>query len=246
MPDGMYVAAVLTFFLVPGIAAQVPDVPETVPGVALLPEQAHVTLSDEGLVIHWAVSAVPYPTNDVPYVAYQVDGGPEQVSLAHLVGVVAPGTPSPLHAVPWSTYVYATEILVAPGSEVTYSAGSDDRGTTGPFTAHVPPGPADSLRFAAFGDIGVDCTTPLGTPMPNVDVGDATVDPDCVAFQIRDLAIGQDPDLVIIPGDLAYDNTRAGWDAFMRYMEPLQAMQFLLDKMRGTKGNDEFLITMNS
>ena len=29
-------------------------------------------------------------------------------------------------------------------------------------------------------------------------------------------------------------------------MEPIQAMQFLLDRMRGTKDNDEFLVTMNS
>ncbi|NBC16592.1 MAG: transcription termination factor Rho [Bacteroidetes bacterium] len=29
-------------------------------------------------------------------------------------------------------------------------------------------------------------------------------------------------------------------------MEPIKAMEFLLDKMRGTKDNDEFLITMNS
>ena len=29
-------------------------------------------------------------------------------------------------------------------------------------------------------------------------------------------------------------------------MEPIQAMTFLLDRMRGTKGNDEFLVTMNS
>ena len=29
-------------------------------------------------------------------------------------------------------------------------------------------------------------------------------------------------------------------------MDPIQAMQFLLDKMRGTRDNDEFLVTMNS
>jgi len=29
-------------------------------------------------------------------------------------------------------------------------------------------------------------------------------------------------------------------------MEPTQAMTFLLDKMRGTRDNDEFLIVMNS
>ncbi len=29
-------------------------------------------------------------------------------------------------------------------------------------------------------------------------------------------------------------------------MDPIQAMQFLLDRMRGTKDNDEFLVTMNS
>ena len=29
-------------------------------------------------------------------------------------------------------------------------------------------------------------------------------------------------------------------------MEPIQAMSFLLDRMRGTKSNDEFLVTMNS
>ena len=29
-------------------------------------------------------------------------------------------------------------------------------------------------------------------------------------------------------------------------MEPIQAMTFLLDRMRGTKSNDEFLVTMNS
>ena len=29
-------------------------------------------------------------------------------------------------------------------------------------------------------------------------------------------------------------------------MSPIDAMTFLLDKMRGTKNNDEFLVTMNS
>jgi transcription termination factor Rho len=33
---------------------------------------------------------------------------------------------------------------------------------------------------------------------------------------------------------------------FLADMEPIQAMQFLLDKMRGTRDNDEFLVTMNS
>jgi transcription termination factor Rho len=33
---------------------------------------------------------------------------------------------------------------------------------------------------------------------------------------------------------------------FLADMDPLQAMQFLLDKMRGTRDNDEFLVTMNS
>ena len=29
-------------------------------------------------------------------------------------------------------------------------------------------------------------------------------------------------------------------------MSPLEAMQFQLDKMKGTKGNEEFLVVMNS
>lgn len=29
-------------------------------------------------------------------------------------------------------------------------------------------------------------------------------------------------------------------------MDPIQAMNFLLDRMRSTKSNDEFLVTMNS
>ena len=29
-------------------------------------------------------------------------------------------------------------------------------------------------------------------------------------------------------------------------MDPIQAMNFMLDRMRGTKNNDEFLVTMNS
>jgi transcription termination factor Rho len=29
-------------------------------------------------------------------------------------------------------------------------------------------------------------------------------------------------------------------------MEPIEAMEFLLDKMRGTESNEEFLDTMNS
>ncbi len=33
---------------------------------------------------------------------------------------------------------------------------------------------------------------------------------------------------------------------FLADMEPIQAMQFLQDKMRGTRDNDEFLVTMNS
>ena len=33
---------------------------------------------------------------------------------------------------------------------------------------------------------------------------------------------------------------------FLADMDPIEAMQFLLDKMRGTRDNDEFLVTMNS
>jgi len=32
----------------------------------------------------------------------------------------------------------------------------------------------------------------------------------------------------------------------MADMDPIQAMQFLLDKMRGTRNNEEFLVVMNS
>ena len=33
---------------------------------------------------------------------------------------------------------------------------------------------------------------------------------------------------------------------FLAEMDPAQAMTFLLDKMRGTRANDEFLVIMNS
>ncbi|MCZ6758709.1 MAG: transcription termination factor Rho, partial [Bacteroidetes bacterium] len=33
---------------------------------------------------------------------------------------------------------------------------------------------------------------------------------------------------------------------FLADMDPLSAMNFLLEKMRGTKTNDEFLVVMNS
>ena len=115
------------------------------------------------------------------------------------------------------THVYASTIGPIPAnSKVTYMVGAGTRGYTPQYTIKMVPGPTDPIRFIGYSDIGVDSTGPDGQKKPG-----ATTFP---AFEIRELGLKQDPQLVLISGDLAYNNAReGGWDAFMRFMEPVQS-----------------------
>lgn len=189
---------VLACLLAPAAVAQGPP--------SALPEQPHVTLAEEGLVIHFAVAGVPYLAGQVPQVLYAIDGGGEDAMPAAVAGTVAAVAQTDVFA----TTVYAATLPVAPGQSVTYRAGDAVRGYVGPFTVTRPgDGP---LRFVVLADIGYEDVAADGT-------GPATAAP----IAMRDLAAEQDADLLLIAGDLSYANTRAGWDRYMRMHSPLQA-----------------------
>ncbi len=194
-------------------------------------EQVHVTLytgngpdasgTPTGLVVQWAVP-LAYLSTDTPSVIWTIDGGAATTTAATLAGSVGIGIPDQP-----PTRVYAAVLEPVPtGSVVQYRVGSPGQGHSQPYTIKQVPGADDSVRVVAYGDIGVDCTA--------VD-GSAAI-PDCPAHRVRDLAMKQDADLVIIPGDLAYRNTRAGWDSFMRFMAPLQSSVVTMPVI----GNHEF------
>lgn len=200
----------------------------------LLPEQEHVTLTEDGLMIHWAVVGVPYGPDSLPYVETRHEGRTDFV-LADLVGVVAPSasrtsTDGGLH-----TYVYAAEVITAPAETITYRAG-DGVFMTAWREITRPDGADGRLRLAALGDIGVDATGPDGSCTADADVESQSIETECPAHAIRDRIIDEDPGLVVVPGDLAYANSRSGWDAFMRFMTPLQSEVAIMPAM----GNHEF------
>jgi hypothetical protein len=206
---GMFLASCLVILLVPSSAAQAPS--------AFLPEQVHVTLgSDPGtLVVHWAVAAAAYTPAEAPIVEWSANGSSSSTAATH-AGVVTAGALNLQAATRYDTHVYSATLgPFAPGTEVTYRAGSESRGFTPQFKTKMPPAINSTFRFVAYGDIGIDTTAADGSRDPT-----AAEHP---AHDIQDLALSKEPQLVIIPGDLPYSNTREGWDAFMRFLEPLAA-----------------------
>lgn len=200
--------AAATFLMVPAAAAQAPI-------IAALPEQLHVTLGAEPgtLVVQWAVAGLDYSSAEQPLVEWSIDGADAQVAYAAKVGEVVSGNPL-APQLPGSTHVYAATLGPIPsGAEVRYMAGSGVRGYTLRHTASMIPGPGDSLRFVTYADIGLDGVAADGSKAPN--------QADDAPFEVRDLAIKLAPSLVVVPGDLPYNNQRAGWDSFMRFLEPL-------------------------
>ncbi len=192
---------------------------------AQTPEQTHVTLAPgEGVIVHFAVVGTPFTASENPLILWRVNGGEQQQSPAELVGEILPseGTASPADA-GLSTYVYAATLPVEPGATVSYMAGSGTRGYTAAREVRNVPAPDAPLRFLAYGDIGVDNAAPDGSRAPSADPGDREVVLESKAHDVRDLAVQQNADLLIIPGDLAYRNGRTGWDTFMRFMEPVQS-----------------------
>lgn len=197
---GILIAIML--LLVPLTSGQAPQDPG-------MPEQAHVTLADDGLWIHFSLSAIAFSPAETPQVTYSIEGGAEETVEAAEVGQVTTTTSTST-----GTTVYAAKVEAEPGQSVTYSVGSMGRGMHGPFEVAVPP--ASEVRFVAFGDIGLD-----GVGLDGED--DGSMAGGSPPIRVRDLALQQDPGLFIIPGDLPYQFGQLGWDPFMRMQEPLQA-----------------------
>jgi 3',5'-cyclic AMP phosphodiesterase CpdA len=192
--------------------------------VAALPEQFHVTLSESGgLVVQWAVVGAPYGSQDLPWVAYRIEGGPWQYEEGQLSGVVLQSSTGAPAAGADSAYHYSATINVPAGAKVEYKVGSTQRPESNTFTVRNVPGLDQPLRFVAYGDIGVDNTGVDGGSMPGINAQTGTVRQEAPTHVIRDLALRQNPDLWVIPGDLAYDNSGLGWSKFMRFAQPLQA-----------------------
>lgn len=181
------------------------------------PEQRHVTLGAEPgtLVVHWALSGAPYASPERPVVLWQLGSDAEKSAAASLVGTIRTGSLN-VQTQPGETFVYAATIgPIAPGAEVSYRVGSQERGLSAQAKVRMVPAANDSLRFTAYGDIGYEGMTPAGTR----DTAASAHAP----FAVRDRVLADTPQLVVIPGDLSYANSRGGWDRFMRFMEPLQS-----------------------
>lgn len=192
------------------------------------PEQVHVTLGDDGdtLVVQWAVSDA-YGVADTPQVRWSVAGQQKAPSPGRLVGEVDAGSGEADR----STYVYASGLTpVPPGALVAYEPGSAADGFAGPYDVRMPPAVDERIRFVAYGDISIDDVGPDGT----------AVSSGAPSQRVQDLALAQDPDLVVVPGDLAYTHERAGWDTFMRFMEPLQASTVVMPSLGNHEYNDTF------
>lgn len=188
--------------LLPLAAAQVPDLAPV--------EQPHVTVAEGGLVLHFASAGAPITDVESPVIRYSINGGGQQEAPAAQVGHVRFSSTNDVAG----TRVYAATIAAEPGDVVTYSGGAATRGFTAEHTVAMPP--SGPLRFAAAGDIGY-----TGVAQDGSD--DGTQPGGAAPILVRDLIIAQEPDLMLIPGDLAYDNSLLGWDRFMRLYAPLQA-----------------------
>lgn len=193
----MRVAALALLVVLPLAAAQTPS---------LAPEQPHVTLAPDGLVVHFAYTDGPQLPVATPQIVYRIDGGAEQSAVPARVGNVVSLVPTDGFA----TAVWAATIPVGPGETLSYRIVDPVRGDTPTYDVRRPTG---DWRLVVIGDIGYDGVAPDGTGTP---LGSAPI-------AVRDLALQQDPDLALLAGDLSYLNTRAGWDRFMRMQTPLQA-----------------------
>lgn len=216
----VWIVAALAF--VPGVAAQVPAL--------AVPEQVHVTLGEEPgtLVVQWAVVGAPYAPLESPIVEWTSGDSGGQAQAVH-AGVVSAGALNLQAATRYETHVYAATIgPLEPSAAVQYRAGSPERGFTRTFQVALPPGDGQSLRFAAYADIGIDVTAPDGSRDPTAS--------DHPAHDIQELALSYRPQLIVMPGDLPYVNSREGWDAFMRFLEPAAATVPLMP----TIGNHEW------
>lgn len=213
---GTLSGAVAILLLLPAVGAQ---------GV---PEQVRVTATGtgDGLVVHWAVVDVDYGPNEEPHVLWSIDGGREESTAATKVGTLVPGEGDLPSMVPQETYVYAATLEdVPPGATVEYRAGSAVRGYTDTFAVRNLPGPGDPVRLVAYADIGRTGVNPDGSSLP-----------DAKPPLVRDLALAQDPDLLVIPGDLAYGHSPASMNMFHRFMEPISARVVTMPVM----GNHEW------
>lgn len=211
MRAAAFLLVLLTFVTFASGAAAQPVAPPA------QPEQRHVTLGAEPgtLVVQWALAGVPYASPERPVVLWKNGADAEKSAPASLVGTVRAGSVN-VQTQPGETFVYAATIgPVAPGSEVSYRTGTPERGFSSAAKVRMVPSANESLRFVAYGDIGYEGMTPAGTRDPAAAAH--------APFQVRDKALADSPQLVVIPGDLSYVNSRVGWDRFMRFMEPLQS-----------------------
>jgi acid phosphatase type 7 len=200
-----------------------------------VPEQLRVTLGAEPntFVIHWAIAGQPYLSTERPVVEASWTGSPTKSVPAARVGALAAGGSviSQATAVP-ITFYGATIGPIPAGEAVTYRVGSPERGYSDTRTIRMVPNETQGLRFVAYGDIGVDSTDADGKRKST-----ATEFP---AFEVRDRVIQEKPDLVIIPGDLAYQNSQQGWASFLRFMDPLSSVVPFMP----TLGNHEWDSTL--
>lgn len=183
---------------VPAANAQTPS---------LAPEQPHVTLATDGVVVHFAYTDLTGPA-PAPQVVYRIDGGDEASVAAAPVGTVVPTVATDGVA----TEVWAATVPAPAGATIQYRVDDPLRGSLGPFEVRRPREDG-AIRLVALGDIGYDGVQPDGSGTPAASA----------PIAVRDLALAQDADALLIPGDLAYLNSRAGWDRFMRMHAPLQA-----------------------
>lgn len=175
-------------------------------GAAAAPDQVHVSPSPDGrgLVVQWASATALLPGEGA--VQWQVDGGPLATAPAEAIGRTFAFGDVPSH-----TFHYAATLAdLEPGATVRYRV--DSGGLGGEWTVRALPGPDGPLRLVAFGDVGSD----------SLEDGDAP-DPEGPQFRVQGTALAQDPDAVVLLGDLAYVSTNSGWDRFMRFLEPMAA-----------------------
>ena len=159
------------------------------------------------LVVQWSV-ADPYLPNAEPQVVYRIDNGSEMSVAAELVGRATPMSITGPVFSNYDTFVYGARIDVPPGATMQYKAGEPDAGWGEEHDTRMVPDRNGTLRVVAMADIGADGITDDDDPHP---------------LTVMQRAVSADPDLVIIPGDLAYEDDNDGWDAWMAAMEPLFA-----------------------
>lgn len=180
-----------------------------VAALAVLPvaagiEQVRVSLGPEGGGLEFRWSAQDGDPDPEAELTWSVDGGPEQTTGAEVFGVAS----DPVTGA--STVIYGANLPgIPPGAEITYGITGFGASRLG-LNVRMPAD--ETLRFVAYGDIGFDGL-----------FRDGSTAPDSAPGSVQEQAIAAAPGLVIVPGDLAYDNTDLGWDRFARFQEPLTA-----------------------